>query len=135
MKAKYKEPGTLKTAIESYFIYCEEKKETPSKAGIADELDVSDQWLLTHQDKKKYPDHHGAIKSAYRKIERGWIQLLATGKPVGAIFYLKNAYASKYKDKQEHEHRTPEPIQFKVTIHHAQRTESDPGIRGDVPST
>lgn len=138
MKAKYKEKGSIDNAIIGYFNNCTNSKRIPSKVGLALYLDVDKSWLSRHSDKEnkdKFPGHRNAIKRAYGAIEEEWINLLATGKPVGAIFYLKNAFKEDYRDKQEYEHTTPEPIQFKVTIYHAQGTESHESISGDVPSS
>jgi len=97
---KYKNIEDLRNKIEEYFEYCEKEKKRPQKASLCVFLDVSDAWIsrtVNGKDKQK----RRAIKKAHEGIEAAWVDRLDKAAPVGAIFYLKNAFKETYRDRQE----------------------------------
>ena len=106
--AKYNSAEELDKKLEQYLVYCEFepgnkgrlKKRRPSlipnKAGFCLFLGISRDTYNEYR--KRFPD---AIKKADVTIEEQWVQRLKTNAPTGAIFYLKNAFKSEYKDRHE----------------------------------
>lgn len=96
---KYKTEKALSDAIDEYFDKCEEQQgKAPNKAGLCIHLDISRETY--NQYRTRYPD---AIKTADDLIEDWWVDRLAGTTPTGAIFYLKNAFHSDYKDRHEND--------------------------------
>src|SRR3990167_8705180 len=89
------------TKIQDYFLLCIESKKAPTKGGLALYLDTTRETLSEYEEKKGFVD---TIKRAYLLIEEEWVQRLSGNNVAGTIFYLKNAFAKYWRDKQETEH-------------------------------
>lgn len=68
----------------------------PNKAGLCLFLGISRDTYNEY--KKRFPD---ALNTSEKLIEDEWVQRLKSSSPIGAIFYLKNAFKEIYKDRQE----------------------------------
>lgn len=97
---KYRTEEALRDKIEEYFNLCRQSRDLPEKAGLCLYLGITRETLSQYRN-HKYPD---AVKSADLYIESCWVKRLSQAAPVGAIFYLKNAFKEEYKDKQEIDH-------------------------------
>lgn len=94
--ARFKSEEELDKRCKEYFEKCIKNKKRPSKAGLLVYLDITvEPW---HQYKKKFPK---ATKRADNIIEEAWIERLDGVAATGAIFYLKNAFKEKYRDRYE----------------------------------
>jgi len=95
-KPKYRSSKQLEACILQYFAALGDKM--PTKAGLRLHLDISRD---TYSDYRKSKLMGDTIKKADSKIEEAWIQRLNKPQATGAIFYLKNAYADDYRERQE----------------------------------
>lgn len=99
---KFKSPQDLQEKIDGYLEECEEKKNYPTKGGLALYLDTTRDVLGDYEKKDEYSN---AIKGIYHIIEDTWVQALQKKQSVaGIIFYLKNAFSKEWRDKQEFDH-------------------------------
>lgn len=96
----YRTEKELRDKIEEFFDLCRENKELPEKAGLMLYLGI------TRETYSQYRNHHypDAVKAADLYMESCWVKRLSQAAPVGAIFYLKNAFKEEYRDKQEIDH-------------------------------
>lgn len=99
---KYKTAEEFDEKIKGYFEHCLEKKGNPTKSGLALHLDLTRESL---GDYEKYEEYSDTLKKAYLLIEEHWVQTLRSQNVTGSIFYLKNAFAEHWRDKQEQEHK------------------------------
>ena len=100
-RTKKYQPIEFQQVITSYFLTCVKKKKVPTKGGLALTLDLTREAL---GDYEKYEDYSDSLKKAYELIEENWVQKLAGNNVAGTIFYLKNAFKDRWRDKQETEH-------------------------------
>ena len=98
---KYKTKEEMQVKVVKYFKNCVKVGTIPNKAGILLELDMTRTMLAQYKKKKEFKP---TIKKAHTKIENAWVDRLNKAAPVGAIFYLKNAFRDIYRDKQDIEH-------------------------------
>mgnify|MGYP001558032215 CR=1 FL=1 len=95
---KFNTNKELEVRIDDYLAICKEKKEIPNKAGLCLHLGMTRQSYSRYKDLEIFSD---TIKKGELKIENAWIQRLSGVSPVGAIFYMKNAFREDYKDRTE----------------------------------
>lgn len=97
----YSDANVLEAKIKEYMRSCMSKSgkrlvRMPNKAGLCLFLGISRDTYNEY--KKRFPD---TINVSEKLIEDEWVQRLRSSSPIGAIFYLKNAYKEIYKDRQE----------------------------------
>lgn len=124
----FKDKKSLQLAIDDYFNSCFEKVEIEDRsgnikiknvqikpftiAGLAYALGTNRQTLLNYEKKEQFFD---TIKKAKCRVEANVEESLFQGKPVGAIFNLKNNFG--WKDKNEIDHTSNgETIDSHTTI-------------------
>lgn len=94
----------LTNKISEYFDNCKNSKgrytSPPTKYGLAKHLGVSFQTLLNWE--VKGHEYLESIKEAKYAIEDAWVKKLWEPYPTGAIFYLKNAYKDRWRDRYDH---------------------------------
>jgi hypothetical protein len=97
-RRKYSDPKILKAKVDEYFVDCKDKGLVPTLTGLGVFLDfVSRQSLYDYMQTPAFGD---IVKKAKFRIEAGYEQRLASGKPpIGLIFALKNGFG--WSDKQE----------------------------------
>ena len=94
----YKTKEDMQAVIDIYF---DNLRRLPNKAGLLLALDMTrSSW----SDYKKKEEFSYTIRRCNKRIENAWIGRLEEKSPVGAIFYLKNAFKEIYKDKHDIEH-------------------------------
>ena len=108
--------GTLKIPTEEefedkiarYLSNCWDKQRLPNIAGICVALDIGRTQFYEYT--KRYPN---TIRKVRAHIEDAWVNRLGEVGATGAIFYLKNAFRSIYKDKTETDIKTGgKPFKF-----------------------
>lgn len=108
---KYAEEQVFRDACVAYFKQCIDGRAMPNKAGLCLALKISRDTYNEYR--KRFPD---ALKAAEDYVEDAWVQRLAGNAPTGAIFYLKNAFAADYKDRQTLSGDSENPLVAKVVI-------------------
>lgn len=92
----FNSPEDFAEQVSDYFTYSANTPyHLPNFAGLAYHLAVSRETLYEYGSKPEYSD---TMKEARSLIENAWVQRLGRQQPVGAIFYLKNAFRDHYKD-------------------------------------
>ncbi|MCD8352198.1 MAG: DNA-packaging protein [Planctomycetaceae bacterium] len=94
----YDTPEELAVAAEQYFKSCDDNKRPYTVTGLALFLGFSS--IQSLNDTAKREGFSEPVKRAKLRVECGYETALHDGKPVGAIFALKNF---GWKDKQEHD--------------------------------
>ena len=95
---KYKTSLDLWKVASEYFELCDKNKQLPEKAGLCIFLEITRD---TYSEYRKREDLSDTIKRLDLYIESNWVRRLNSQSPVGAIFYLKNAFKEEYRDRHE----------------------------------
>lgn len=94
----FKNAEEVKSKIDAYFNYCEEKEKPYTMSGLAYYLEISRQTLVNYSNKDEYFD---TIKKARDKVQMQLEENALSNKanPTFTIFNLKNNF--DWKDKVE----------------------------------
>lgn len=94
----FKNVEEVKSKIDAYFNYCEEKEKPYTMSGLAYYLEISRQTLVNYSNKDEYFD---TIKKARDKVQMQLEENALSNKanPTFTIFNLKNNF--DWKDKVE----------------------------------
>jgi len=96
---KFNSVEELMARFSQYIDYCAEERMIPTKAGLMLSFGLSRQGYNEYKNKPKFSD---ALREIEFAVEDAWLQQLAkSGVATGAIFYLKNAFHTDYRDKVE----------------------------------
>lgn len=110
---KFSSVEEMETAIDEYFMSCEEQGKPYTVSGLAVALGTTRRTLLDYEEKDEYSH---TIKNAKQKIEAFNEEMLYSKDvpTVGVIFNLKNNYG--WKDKQEIEAEVSSAVNINIEL-------------------
>lgn len=101
----YQDAKELESKISDYLSSCLDNKGKykvpPTKYGLSRFLGLGFSTILEYE-KSSDKEISQAIKEAKFAIEDAWVRKLWEPYPTGAIFYLKNAYKDRWRDRYDH---------------------------------
>ena len=117
IRRRYESPSDLESAIVSYLDECSDAKERPRMTRLALRLGLDRRTLWEYVTGKREGLSEawlGPLKRAWAEVEDGYESMLWSGKPVGAIFALKNMGWSDVPEREAGNQGVQ--VQFNVTF-------------------